>query len=180
MDVRHYWSVASHPVNAERIHASKREVDAVLSAIARLDRVLKRLPYNSLGSARADQMDAEMRRATNGVVGLVSYGFGSRREDFLRALAELRVQVIRHLGRRRKPGPRFDIWRDELEESVARDLADAEVPLRRTRSGVLAKTLIACYVAAGIAAPEEDSLLPTLKRLAHRQALRARLRAARA
>ena len=138
--VRHYWSVALHPdvdeVERDVGPPARRDVGAVLSAIAHLRRALGRLPRTSL-----------------------------RREEYLAQLDALETDVRRHLGRKRRTGPRRDHWRCELEANVALELARAGVPLTTARSGALARTLVAIYKAAGIRAPEQDSIFRTLKRL---------------
>lgn len=88
-------------------------------------------------------------------------------------LDALRVEVERRFVRRR-PGPRADPFRRDLESMVARDLSRAGIRLTKGRGGALALTLVAVYQAAGIRAPLADSLHRTLKRLVdHERALRA-------
>jgi len=163
-DIRHYWSVALREDEAET-YVRKRDVDAVLAAIARLERALEGLPYNSLSSVEADRIEEESSAATNGVLVLLSAGLGSRRDDYLTFLGEMATEIRRRLGRKQRPGPRRDLWRRELEDHVALDLLQAGVKLTMARTGILAKTLVTVYQAAGIQAPQQDSLFRTLKRL---------------
>lgn len=154
-DLRRYWAV-TRPLKDPEPKITKRDVDAVLTAIARLERALGRLPHDSLGSEAGDQMRQEVLEATGGRVTLFEAGHGSRHADYLALLTSMRVQVQRSVGGKRRPGPRGDHWRAELEELVTRDVADAGLRLTKSLDGVLARTLAVVYRAAGIKAQRVD------------------------
>lgn len=97
---------------------------------------------------------------------------GLTKSKFFSALYCLDSEASKHEHNRgkRKPGPSPDRDRRDLQAGVAQDLHNAGFRLTTYPGGVLARTLEAAYVAAGIAGRKGqpvggDSLFPTLQRL---------------
>ena len=163
-DVRHYWSVALREPSADAEAPRKRDVDAVLSGFDRLDKAIRRLPHRSLGSVEDERVAEDLSVPTLGLRA-VSAGHGSRQKRLVEMLARMRKEVAVRLGGDRRPGPRRDPWRRELETMVACDLVDAGLAMTKARNGLLARTLVVVYHAAGIKAPLQDSLFRVISRL---------------
>ena len=92
------------------------------------------------------------------------------RAELAEALALLRDEAEHWLVHRgdRRPGTKPDARRRYLEAAVAQELAGAGIRLTKYRGGVLAHTLIACFDAADLTAPQADSLFPILQELVDR------------
>jgi hypothetical protein len=146
--VNDYRCPGEDVAEAERT-ASPRELQAVVLAVNKLVAAYKRLP----------------RRITTAAL----MGTKLSRQDLFAALARLQYQAHVGLLKPAKSGPKT-ILRGRLERGVADDLHGAGIKLTKARGGILARTLVVVYDAAGIAAPQYDSLFPKLKALAdHRR-----------
>ena len=158
-DVKLYWFMEGARKSGPR--PRKRDVESMVSAIARLETFVEGLPADVEGERQAEDLRPAHMALPTMVVGAGS----PRRQRFLNTLAELRAVLESELMKWFQPGTRPDVSRHRLEQLVARDLDDAGLLLTREREGVLALTLLTVYIAAGIRPPEIDSLRTTLRRL---------------
>lgn len=158
-DVRAYWETTVPQDDTDKRQYQGRDVQAVLAAIARLRKSIERLPNRCLGD---ETSDAFLERNPWAVAAYMSGP--SRIDEFMKTLARFESEIRQRLSRRRR-GPRLDWKRQMLEDLVGRSLHSAGIKLTKSRGGILARTLIAVYSAAGITAPQYDSLLPILRRI---------------
>jgi hypothetical protein len=125
-----------------------RDLKTVAGAVRELERVLDRLPPSL-------------------TINALMHAGGMTPAEFRTALYCLRDEAEHWLSHRgvRRPGRKGDSRRLHLEAVVAGAVHRAGVRLTTYPDGVLARTLIACYRAAGLRVPAKASLKPRLKRL---------------
>lgn len=118
--------------------------------------------------AALDRVEKTLAKLGTRIVVNALTSAGTTVSEFQTALYCLEFEVSWWMHRRgkRPPGPAPNRERERLEDAVAQDLHGAGIRLSKGRAGVLARTLLAVFGAAGIEAPEQDSLFPSLKRLA--------------